>query len=61
MGSTQFFFERVGGSGRIFFVWVVGSEKNSNSCLVASLFNQELINKGWKIIQPPINLLLLEN
>ena len=44
MGSTRFFFEQVVGSGRIFFLWVGGSEKNSNSCLVGSLSNRELIN-----------------
>ena len=44
VGSTRFFLERVGGSGRNFFLWVGGSEKNSNSCLVGSLSSPELIN-----------------
>ena len=43
-GGTRFFFERVVGYGRNFFVWVGGCEKNSNSCLVGSLSNRELFN-----------------
>ena len=38
-----FFFDRVGGLTKL-FLWVGGSEKNSNSCLVGSLSNRELIN-----------------
>ena len=38
------FFERVGRSGRTFYLWLWGSKKNSNSCLVGSLSNLELIN-----------------
>ena len=39
-----FFLNGEGVSGRIFFLWVGGSEKNSNSCQVGSLSNWELIN-----------------
>ena len=42
MGSTRFFLMGRG-SGITFFLWVGGSEKNSNSWLMGSLSNQELI------------------
>ena len=45
-GGTRFFFERVVGFGRNFFLWVGGCEKKSNSCLVGSLSNRELFNWG---------------